>query len=115
MSKINEFINKLKQSRIPAMPERTVEIIEFKPEPAPNVEVKRKPHKSVYVAQRPHAKVQERNERFKEFIQSDEAKALIKNVKNSWRVGILVSAFKEKFNERMPLVSAYSIYNQTQI
>ena len=115
MSKINEFIKKLKQSQIPAAPEGTVEIIEFKPEPAPNVEVKRKPYKSTYVAKRPHAQIQARNERFKEFIQSDEAKSLIKNVKNSWRLGLLVSAFKEKFNERMPLVSAYSIYNQTQI
>ena len=115
MSKTNEFIKKLKQSQIPAAPEGTVEIIEFKPKPAPNVEVKRQPYESGYVAKRPHAKTQERNERFKEFIQSDEAKALIKDVKNSWRLKILVSAFKEKFNESMPLVAAYSVYNKTQI
>ena len=70
--------------------------------------------KSGYIARKTHAKIQERNERFKEFIQSDEAIALIKDVKNNQRLKTLANLFKEKFNEPMPLVSAYSIYNQLQ-
>ena len=68
--------------------------------------------KSGYVARKSHAKTQMRNERFMEFIQSDEAIALIKDVKSTQRLKTLVNAFKDKFNEAMPLVTAYSIYNQ---
>ena len=111
MSKLNSFINKLKSSQVEIRPEE-IEKIEVKR--APNVEVKRQPVKYAYVAKLPHAKTQARNQRFVEFIQSDEAKELIKDVKNTKRLKTLVNAFKEKFNESMPLVAAYSLYNQTQ-
>ena len=103
MSKLNEFVNKLKSSQ--------VEPVEVKSEPEPQAEVK--PVKSgAYVARRPHAKTQKRNELFIDFITSDEAIELIKNVKNTQKLKTLVNAFMEKFNERIPLVTAYSIYNQ---
>ena len=107
MSKLNEFVNKLKSSQ--------VEPVEVKSEPEPQAEVKPevKPVKSgAYVAKRPHAKTQKRNELFIDFITSDEAIELIKNVKNTQKLKTLVNAFMEKFNERIPLVTAYSIYNQ---
>ena len=106
MSKLNEFVNKLKSSQ--------VEPVEVKSEPEPQVEVKPevKPVKSAYVARRPHAKTQKRNETFAEFITSDEAIELIKNVKNTQKLKTLVNAFMERYNERIPLVTAYSIFNQ---
>ena len=94
MSEINKFVEKIKSSEV-------------------KVEVK--PIKKFYVAKQPHSKTRERNELFKEFINSDEAKELIKDVKNTQKLKLLVNAFKEKFNQSMPLVSAYSIYNQSQI
>ena len=100
MSKLNEFVNKLKSSE--AQP---VEV-------NAQVEVKKTEVKSAYVARRPHAKTQKRNETFAEFITSDEAIELIKNVKNTQKLKTLVNAFMEKFNERIPLVTAYSIFNQ---
>ena len=122
MSKLNAFVKRMKSSQIEAKPEpiskpkvapkvapKVVPKAEVKPEPQPKVEVK-----SAYVARRPHAKTQERNERFMEFIKSDEASALIKDVKNTQKLKTLVNAFKEKFNESMPLVTAYSIYNQVR-
>ena len=75
-------------------------------------QVDAKPIKSGYVARKSHAKTQMRNERFMEFIQSDEAIALIKDVKSTQRLKTLVNAFKDKFKEAMPLVTAYSIFNQ---
>ena len=115
MSKLNEFVKKLKSSQVEIKPVVEPELVvapKVEVKRAPNVEVKRQPVKSAYVAKRPHAKAQARNERFIEFIQSDEANALIKDVKNTHRLKILVNAFKEKYNESMPLVTAYSIYNQ---
>ena len=91
MSKVDELVDKLKSA-----------------------EVESKVKKSYYVARRTHAKTQQRNELFKEFVQSDEAKELIKNVKNTQKLKVLVNAFREKYNESMPLVCAYSIYNQIQ-
>ena len=115
MSKLNAFVNKLKSSQVEIKPVVEPELVvapKVEVKRAPNLEVKRQPVKSAYVAKRPHVKTRERNERFIEFIQSDEANALIKDVKNTHRLKILVNAFKEKYNESMPLVTAYSIYNQ---
>ena len=104
MSKLNEFVKKLKSSEIkPVKPE---------PEPAVEPKVEVKQVKSAYVAKRPHAKTQKRNEQFAEFITSDEAQELIKDVNNTQKLKTLVNAFKEKFSERIPLVTAYSIFNQ---
>ena len=108
MSRLNAFVKKLKQSQGEIKPVQVNAKLEVKPK----LEVKRP--QSAYVARRPHAKTQERNERFREFIKSDEANALIKDVKNTQKLKTLVNAFKEKFNESMPLVSAYSIFNQIQ-
>ena len=112
MSKLNAFVKKLKQSQAEIKPAEVNAKLEVKPkvEIKPKLEVKRP--QSAYVARRPHAKTQERNERFREFIKSDEANALIKDVKNTHRLKILVNAFKEKYNESIPLVTAYSLYNQ---
>ena len=75
MSKLNAFIKKMKSSQVEAKPEPQPEA-----EAKPKVEVK--PVKSsAYVARRPHAKTQKRNEMFAEFITSDEAQELIKDVK----------------------------------
>ena len=114
MSRLNAFVKKLKQSQAEIKPVEVNAKLEIKPkvEVKPKLEVKRP--QSAYVARRPHAKTQERNERFREFIKSDEANALIKDVKNTQKLKTLVNAFKEKFNESMPLVSAYSIFNQIQ-
>ena len=97
MTKINEFVEKIKASEIKE--EAKLEV---------------KPTKQFYVARRPHTKSRERNEMFMEFIKSEEAKELIKNVKNTQKLKVLVNSFKEKFNELMPLVVAYSIFNQSQ-
>ena len=101
MTKINEFVEKIKAS-------------EIKEEAKDKVRVEVKPAKQIYVARRPHTKSRERNELFRDFINSDEAKELIKNVKNTQKLKTLVNAFKEKYNESMPLVCAYSIFNQIQ-
>ena len=107
MSRLNQFVAKLKTSQAEIKPPQ----VEVKVVPKPAVEVK--PVKgSAYVARRPHAKTQKRNEQFAEFITSDEAIALIKDVKNTKKLKTLVDAFKERYNESMPLVTAYSIYNQ---
>ena len=98
MSRLNAFVKKLKSSQV-----------EAKPEAKPKAEVK-----SAYVARRPHAKTQKRNEMFAEFITSPEAIELIKDVKNTQKLKALVNAFKEKYSEPMPLVAAYSIFNQVQ-
>ena len=120
MSKIDAFIKRLKSSELEqkkpeAKPSKYVkrEAKPVKAEPKAEVKAEAKP-KPVYVARRPHSKTRERNELFKEFVKSDEAKELIKDVKNTQKLKVLVNAFKEKFNELMPLVSAYSIYNQLQ-
>ena len=118
MSRLNQFVNKLKSSQVEAKPEPEPEPqAEVKPEPEPQAEVKPEPKvkvevKSAYVARRPHAKTQKRNETFAEFITSDEAIELIKNVKNTQKLKTLVNAFMERYSERIPLVTAYSIYNQ---
>ena len=104
MSKLNAFVKKLKSSE--AVP------VEVKPEPAVEPPVEVKQVKSAYVARRPHAKTQKRNEKFAEFITSDEAVELIKNVKNTQKLKTLVNAFMERYSERIPLVTAYSIFNQ---
>ena len=102
MSRLNAFVKKLKSSQV-----------EAKPEAKPQVD-KQEPIKSAYVARRPHAKTQKRNELFAEFITSPEAIELIKDVKNTQKLKALVNAFKEKYSEPMPLVAAYSIFNQVQ-
>ena len=102
MSKLNAFVKKLKSSEAVVKPE---------PEPQPEAEVKLV-KSSAYVARRPHAKTQKRNELFAEFITSPEAIELIKDVKNTQKLKVLVNAFMEKYSERIPLVSAYSIFNQ---
>ena len=99
MSKLSAFIKDLKKSKV-------------KEEPKEEAKPKAKP--PVYVARRPHAKTQKRNENFAEFVISDEAKELIKDVKNTQKLKTLVNAFKEKYSETIPLVTAYSIYNQIQ-
>ena len=111
MSALNAFIKNLKKSAVEVKVEPVVKEI------TPKVEEKVKEiatKKKAYVARRSHAVTRERNERFKEFIESDEAKELLKDVKNTKKLKILVNAFKEKFNELMPLVTAYSIYNKMQ-
>ena len=119
MSKLSAFIKDIKKAEAKPKeePKKYVKR-EAKPKLQPKeevkVEVKPKEAKPVYVARRPHAKTRERNELFKEFVKSDEAKELIKDVKNTQKLKVLVNAFKEKFSELMPLVSAYSIYNQIQ-
>ena len=100
MSKLNAFVKRLKSSE-------AVEKPEAEQKPKPKAEVK-----SAYVARRPHAKTQKRNEQFAEFITSDEAQELIKDIKNTQKLKALVNAFMEKYSERIPLVSAYSIFNQ---
>ena len=102
MSKLNAFVKRLKSSEAVGKPE---------PQPEPEAEVKLV-KSSAYVARRPHAKTQKRNELFAEFITSPEAIELIKDVKNTQKLKVLVSAFMEKYSERIPLVSAYSIFNQ---
>ena len=120
MSKINAFIKRLKSSELEQKKPEAKKYVkrEAKPKAEIKVEPKEEPKpkevKPVYVARRPHSKTRERNELFKEFVKSDEAKELIKDVKNTQKLKVLVNAFKEKFNELMPLVSAYSIYNQIQ-
>ena len=114
MSRLNAFVKKMKSSQIEAKPE-------VKPKAKPEVKPKAKPEakpkvevKSAYVARRPHARTQKRNEQFAEFITSPEAIELIKDVKNTQKLKALVNAFKEKYGEPMPLVAAYSIFNQIQ-
>ena len=101
MSRLNAFVKKLKSSEAVEKPET-------------KQEAKQEPIKSAYVARRPHAKTQKRNEMFAEFIASPEAIELIKDVKNTQKLKALVNAFMEKHSERIPLVSAYSIFNQIQ-
>ena len=109
MSKIKEFVEKIKTSEVKEEVKGKV-----KGEAKKEVKLEVKPTKQIYVARRPHSKTRERNELFKEFINSDEAKELIKNVKSTQKLRVLVNSFKEKYNEAMPLVSAYSIFNQIQ-
>ena len=108
MSKLNAFVAKLKSSQAEIKPPQVE--VKVVPKPEPKVEAKAK--SSAYVARRPHAKTQKRNEQFAEFITSEEAIELIKDVKNTKKLKTLVDAFKERYNESMPLVTAYSIYNQ---
>ena len=108
MSKLNAFVQKLKSSQAQLVrPESRPQ-----PQPEPVVEARPEVIKSAYIARRPHAKTQKRNEKFAEFITSDEAQALIKDIKNTKKLKTLVDAFKTKFNESIPLVTAYSIFNQ---
>ena len=100
MSKLSAFIKDLKKSKVKEEPKEEAKPKESKP--------------PVYVARRSHAKTQKRNENFAEFVISDEAKELIKDVKNTQKLKTLVNAFKEKYSETIPLVTAYSIYNQIQ-
>ena len=60
MSKLSEFIKEMKKAEVKE-----------------EVKEESKESKPVYVAKRPHAKSRERNERFREFVKSDEAKELI--------------------------------------
>lgn len=109
MSKLNAFVKKLRQSQVEIKPVEVNAKVEVKPEAKPEMRVE---VKSAYIARRPHAKTQKRNEKFAEFITSDEAQALIKDIKNTKKLKTLVDAFKAKYSESIPLVTAYSIFNQ---
>ena len=104
MSKLEKFVDKLKAQKVEKKKKEEAESKEkAESEPAANGRT--------YVPRKSREAIRERNIKFREFIESEEGKELIKELKKSQRLKTLVDKFKEKNNLTVPIVVAYSIYN----